>query len=124
MVKVNNQVQKFIRKITKSQSQSHKNIKCKYCNCLILSSKKYEKHLTNTHLRRIKKECYETRKQIIIKGKVAFSAEVVDENNNKHCSLCKGTGFRQLVQCWKNKDTDDLMFKNTGTLKQCSCTTL
>ena len=89
--------------------------KCKHCTHTTNSFRLHAEHLANEHWEIISSKKNQKKiKRKYIQGQVAFTGYV-----NGVCKYCNGTGVKRSIQCWKDKETGDLVFNSTGNNVKC-----
>ena len=90
--------------------------KCKHCTHTTNSFRVHAQHLANKHWEIISsKKKSKKRKRTYIQGQVAFTGEV-----NGVCKYCNGSGVKKSIQCWKDKETGDYKYNDTGNTMKCN----
>lgn len=89
---------------------------CNYCKNKTQSFRLHVEHLAEYHWEIISsKKKLKKRKRTYIQGQIAFTGD-----DNSVCKYCNGSGIKKLIQCWKDKDTGEYIYVNTGKTKVCS----
>lgn len=89
---------------------------CEHCDYVTDSFRLYAEHLANNHWEIISsKKKSKKRKQKYIQGQVVFTGD-----DNSVCKYCNGSGVKKSIQCWKDKDTGEYKYKDTGKTMKCN----